>query len=354
MLGPGRASGVEGGCRAGPISPDPLGLGESGLGSTRHADAVVTVTGHRVEPAQLIGPLRQGGRHCFQSLDDDVGKLLGGLRPRGRDRDVLSLLGQRCGVEVDLTNRATTVSRGVAGRQPQRFNDLVEPHQSQRNTCHVEAGDELPHLRVDDRQPRLLETTTDVVPQHEEFLVLGGAKSVDDRDDPGPRIVRAVGQQPVDEHGGDLVGRTESLVMDTWLPVDTHADTHLTRRDTEQRLVSSRQGAPGEGHPEGPGAIVDTIEDLDDLVDVTTFLTGSRCHLEDREVAGDATTLEVILGACRGDVVGDEQATGVDAFAAQPFRRLPEVQDVTGVVAKTDEDSRSPIRRLADRVGLGG
>ena len=136
--------------------------------------------------------------------------------------------------------------------------------------------------------------------------------------------------------------------MDTRLTMNTHTDTHLSRLDTEQRLVSSRQGTTCEGHSEGAGTFVDAIEDLDDLVDVAAFLACSCCHLEDREISGDATTFEVLPRTSRGDVVGDEQTAGVDALAAQPLGRLPEVQDVAGIVAESDEDSSSPIRRLAD------
>ena len=74
---------------------------------------------------------------------------------------------------------------------------VVEPADGQRRPGHVEAGDEFADFRVDGLDAGGLEPGRDFVPEHEEFLVAGGAKAVDE--DGGLR--RAFGA--LDEHTRD-------------------------------------------------------------------------------------------------------------------------------------------------------
>ena len=194
---------------------------------------MVTVASHRIETAQLATAFRQPRRHHFQSFDDNARKTPGSSRSRVSNHDPLNLLGQRRGIKIHLTDSSASVRGSVACCQPQRLDDVVEPHQSQGDSGHVEAGDKFSHLRIDNCQASFLKMTADVIPQYEELLVFSTAQPVNDRHHSSPRILGPVSQQSVNEHGSHLVCGAQGLIVNAGLTVDPHAHAHLACLDSE-------------------------------------------------------------------------------------------------------------------------
>ena len=79
--------------------------------------------------------------------------------------------------------------------------------------------------------------------------------------------------------------------------------------------VRAGQGAAGESHAQGPGAVVGPSGDPFDPVEVVAGFGGGARDLEHHEVARDTTPLVNFLSGGAGDVVGDEDDAGVDALA---------------------------------------
>ena len=315
---------------------------------------MVAVAGHGVEAPEFGLRLGQDGADRLQRAHGGGGDLAGVGAALGGHGDGLGLLRELGVVELDGAHGAAPVGGGVAGGEPQGLDDVVEPHEGEREPGHVQAGDELADLRVHDLQASVDESGADVVPHHEQLLVLRGAQAVDDGHHAGAGVLGAVGEEAVHEEAGDIVGGAELGVVNTGLPVDAQAHAHRARLHVEERLSGPGQGAAVEGDAEGAGAVVRPVEDLDDLVDAQARLAGRRRHLEDGQVPGDAAALEMLVGGSGGDVVGDQDAAGVDPLTLEALGGLPEVQDVPGVVAEADEDAGAPVRGLAHGVGLRG
>src|ERR1700754_4577164 len=72
---------------------------------------------------------------------------------------------------------------GPAGRGPAPSGCAPRPHQGQRPPRHIETGDQLADFRLDDDEPTIAQQPGDLAPHHEQFLVLGAAKSVEDHRD---------------------------------------------------------------------------------------------------------------------------------------------------------------------------
>ena len=136
--------------------------------------------------------------------------------------------------------------------------------------------------------------------------------------------------------------------------MDAETEVHLPRLDGEQRLIGAGHGAAGEGDAEGVRRRVGRGHHPLHLVEVRTGLGGRAGDLVDGERAGDPPPLALLLGAGRGDVVGDVDDPGVDALGDQPVGGDPEVQPVTGVVAEAKHDPGPTVGGPGDPVDLLG
>src|SRR5450631_1892009 len=143
-------------------------------------------------------------------------------------------------------------------------------------------------------------------------------------------------------------------IGDAGLAMDTEPDAHLTVGDGDQRVVGTGERAPGERDTHRAGAIVRSLRDPFNVVQAHAFLGGGTGNLEYRKGAGDASA-PVALGRRRGrDVIGHGQDAYVDSFGAHPLGCLPEMKDVTGVVAKAEQYAASAVRRFQHGVHLRG
>src|SRR5450759_2878930 len=142
--------------------------------------------------------------------------------------------------------------------------------------------------------------------------------------------------------------------MSVGLAMDTEPDAHLAVGDGEERVVGTGQRAPGERDTHRARSIVRSLRDPFDVVQAHALFGGGAGNLENRKVAGD-TSAPVALGPrCGRDVIGHGQDAYVDSFGAHPLGCLPEMEDVTGVVAKAEEYAASSVRRLEYGIHLGG
>ena len=76
--------------------------------------------------------------------------------------------------------------------------------------------------------------------QDEQFLVLGGAKSVDEHCSPSADILRALGEYRFDELGSQVAGRHPWSRADSGLAVDPKPEVHVP-----SSTVNSGRSAPG-------------------------------------------------------------------------------------------------------------
>ncbi len=157
-----------------------------------------------------------------------------------------------------------------------------------------------------------------------------------------------------DEQFGQFRGGGHRVLGDARFAVDAQAQGHLSRGDREQRRVGSRQGAAVERHAEGPGAVVGPDGQPFDVVQVQPGFGGGAGDLEDRQVAGDAAALLDLVQRGAGDVVGDQDGAGLDAFGVEAQLGLAEVQDVAGVVAVAQQHAAAGVGGLGHPVDLAG
>ena len=137
------------------------------------------------------------------------------------------------------SRRALAVGRGVRRCGPVLLELLVEPHHGQRAARHVEAGDQLADLGLDDRVAAFAQQPRHGAPDDEQFLVLGAAESVEDHRDSLRLGVGMVAEHAVDERGGQVGGRRHRLVGDARLTVDAEAEPILPVGHGEQRMVGA-------------------------------------------------------------------------------------------------------------------
>ena len=132
------------------------------------------------------------------------------------------------------------------------------------------------------------------------------------------------------------MGTSVSLVPGSpWTPMPTAIRPSGT--------VNSGLSAPGRVHPEK----ATPNERVRSLACEATRCTsssespgvgGGGGDFEDRQVAGDAASLVDLVGGGAGDVVGDgERDSSECRCRSSRFRRLTEVQHVTGVVAEAQQ-----------------
>ena len=117
--------------------------------------------------------------------------------------------------------------------------------------------------------------------------------------------------------------------------------------DGEERRIRTREGAPGQRHPDGEGELVRPAREALDLVDPEAPGRGRTHDLEDREIAGDAAAVGHLRR--RGDVVGDGDDPGLDALVGEQVDRTGELQDVAGVVAEAEEHAGAAVGGPCDR-----
>ncbi len=282
----------------------------------------------------------------------------GVLGGRGYGR-VRVLLGRRlAGVGHGCVEGALAEGRGVGRSPPQLLQLLVQPGQGEGDAGHVEAGDEFADLGVDDLHPGLPEEGGDLAVDDEQFLVLDRAEAVEDDGGalpPRPRdVLGEFLQQGVHQQPGRLVGGRQRFLADAGLPVDAEADGHAGLGDGEEGVVGAGQGAAGEGDAEGAGAGAGPFGDAHHVVQGETLLGRGGGRLEDGQVTGDAAALGGLVGTRARHVVGDGEGPGVDAVGGQALGGLPEVQDVTGVVAVHQQHTGAAVGGPGDRADLLG
>ncbi len=338
------------------------GDGDHGIGMQRgvhaalHADAVVAVAGHRVDPAELVDVLVDGGARGGDRLGDPARGL---LRLLGRRRDRRRGVGREGGGVHALGRHggALAVGRGVGGRGPQLLELGVRPEQGQRDAGHVEAGDQLAHLGLDDDGAAGREELLHAAEDDEQLLVLHRAQAVEERHDVRAVGLHAVGQlrqEAPDQQLGELVGAGHVGLVDAALAVDAHADGHAALGHGEQRLVGAGQGAAGEGHAEGPGALVGALGDGGDLVEGAALLGRRAGGLEHAQVPGDAAAPVPLVDAGARDVVGDPHGAHRDALGLQRALGGAEVEHVAGVVAVREQHAAAVVAGPGDRRDLLG
>jgi len=115
-------------------------------------------------------------------------------------------------------------------------------------------------------------------------------------------------------------------------------------------VVGARQRAAAEGHTQGSCAVICQDSDPHHLVERVAGFGGRTHHLEDDEIAGDSAALLDLGHGCTGDVISDEDGTGVDAIVVEALHRSREVHDVARIVAARDDDATTSTRRQGDRV----
>ena len=240
-----------------------------------------------------------------------------------------------------------------AGARHRRFQLVVEEDQGQRAASHVQAGDQLTDLGIDDGVAGVAEQPGHGPPDHEQLLVLGGAEPVQDHPDPVASSAGASASTP------STSGRARSAAgavrpRRSRARRGCPARRPSARRHGEQRRGRAGHRAAGERHAQGPGAVVGLPGDPLHLVEVVAGFGGGAGDLEHHEVPRDATPLLDLLSRGAGDVVGDEDDSGVDALGAQPLLSEREVHDVAGVVAGAEQQSGAGGGGPADRVGLLG
>ena len=162
-----------------------------------------------------------------------------------------------------------------------------------------------------------------------------------------------LGEKRIEQQIGDLSGRAEFTVPNARLTVNTEPHSHRILFDMEQRLVGAGQGAPVESQAERSGGVVGLPRNSLGLVDVGAGLDGRACDLEDRQIAGDAATVAMVVRTVGGDVVTDGDDADVDSFVPQFLCGQAEVQDVAGVIAEAEDDAASVLGVAHHRVHLG-
>ncbi len=202
--------------------------------------------------------------------------------------------------------------------------------------------------------PAATRSVFDLAEEQEQLVVLDRAEAVDDRHDALAGVVRLVGEQPGDEEFGERGGGRHRVFGDARFAVDAQAQGHLPGGDVEEGFAGAGEGAAVEGDAEGTGAVVGPDGQPFDVVQVQSGFGGGAGDLEDRQVPGDAAALVDLVQGCAGDVVGDQDGAGLDAFGVEPELRLAEVEDVPGVVAVAEQDAAAGVGGFGHPVDLSG
>ena len=157
-----------------------------------------------------------------------------------------------------------------------------------------------------------------------------------------------------DQEFGQFGGGGHGVIGNARFAVDAQAEGHVPRRDSEQRRVRAGQRAAVEGHTQRAGAVVRPDGEPFDVVQVQSRFGGGSGDLEHCQVAGDAAPLLDLVQRGAGDVVGDQDCAGFNAFGVEAQLGLAEVQDVTGIVAVAQQHAAAGVGRLGHAVDLAG
>ncbi|KMO84887.1 hypothetical protein MCHUDSM44219_00249 [Mycolicibacterium chubuense] len=317
------------------------------------------VDGDCIDATQLVLGVGEHAGHRVQRTGDQLGAaaplLVGEFVQRRGRRPGLQLLGAAAFTGGARVRGGTLAVGGrVRRRRPVALQLLVEPHHRQRAARHVQARDELTHLGFDDLVAPLAQQPRHGAPDHEQFLVLGAAQSVQDDRETGGLRVGTIGEHAVDECVRERLGGGHGLVGDAGLPVDAQPHAHLALRHGEQRMVGAGHRAPVERHPQRAGRRVGCFGDPDHPGEIETLFGGGAGALEHREIACDAASFVFFPARCARDVVGDGEVVGVDPLAAQLRHRQTEVHHVAGVVAGGEQHTGVPVRGTGHRCRLLG
>ncbi len=115
---------------------------------------------------------------------------------------------------------ALAVRGGVSRGVPEGRQLVVEVDEGQRAAGHVQAGDQLTDLGIDDRVAGVAQQPGHGSPHHEQLLVLGRAEPVEDHPDAVAVVGGCLGEDAADELSGQ-VGRAGQLGLgDAGLAVD--------------------------------------------------------------------------------------------------------------------------------------
>ncbi len=160
-------------------------------------------------------------------------------------------------------------------------------------------------LGFDDLRSRVRGAAAPSAPHHEQLLVLGAAKSVEDHRDSARRRFRA-GRPALRRRGVAARSAADGIgCPHPRLAVDAEAEAHLVVGHGEQRGVGARQGAAVERDTRVRVAALAASCDADDAGQVEPVFGSGGCALEDGEIACNPATFCFLALGCAGDVIGD-------------------------------------------------
>ena len=151
------------------------------------ARPIIVVTGHREDEVRAA----IGGRPVrFVAAPDYAVGLSASLRAGlaalpDEIAAALICLGDMPLITGQMLDRALAEGGSVRRGGPVRLQLVVEPEQRQRQSGHVETGDQFPALRLHDVQTRCCQALLDLAVQQEQLVVLDRAQPVEDRHHPG-------------------------------------------------------------------------------------------------------------------------------------------------------------------------